>query len=58
MKEKDLRKCKMNILSRTEQTLKPPKDLKVYGTSLIGSYPLQSVTRIMKKNKILAIMMI
>ena len=51
MKEKDLRKCKLNILSRTEQTLKPPKDLKVYGTSLIGSYPLQSVTRIMKKNK-------
>ena len=36
---------------RAEQTLRPPKDLKVYGTSLIGSYPMQSVTRIMKKNK-------
>lgn len=51
MKEKDLHKCKLNILSGAEQSLRPPKYLKLHGTSLVGSYPLQSITRIIKKNK-------
>lgn len=48
--ENRLKKCKLHILAQSEQTLRPPKDIKVFGTSLIGAYKLKSALKIAVKN--------
>ena len=47
--EKNIRNCKLHILSKPEQTLRPPKTTKIFGTSLAGKYGLESVLKIVNR---------